>query len=106
MLEITLEDLRKMGRRGGATVRLYDGSIYSLTPHGAKYIFKRHSAFVGESKVQAHEKSFSDIYSVIRTIKIKDTVVARRNREGLLIYTGHGYKTLSSIKKHFHKVSN
>lgn len=99
MLEITLEDLSKMGRRGGATARLYDGSIYSLTPHGAKSILKRQCAFAGEDKILAHEKSFSDIYPVIRTVKIKNTVVARRDKKGLLVYSGRGYKVISPIKK-------
>jgi hypothetical protein len=97
MFEIRLEDLRKLGRRGGATARLHDGTVYTLTPFGAKSTLQVKAIITGREHWVTQEKSFSEIKPEIRTIKLNDTVVARY-KDGKLLSTGRGYRR-DKIKK-------
>lgn len=91
MFEITIEDLRKLGRQGGATVRLYDGSDYTITPFEARANQKVKAIIGGKQCLVIQEKSFTEIISEIRTIKRNGQIVARR-KNGSLLITGRGYQ--------------
>lgn len=87
---ITLGTLRRLGDNGGATVRLYDGSIYKLT-RGCALSKKQRAIIRGQYCWVTVEKSFKELYPQIRTIQLQGQVIARRNKAGQLESLVRGY---------------
>lgn len=91
--EVTLEDLRRLGRLGGVTARLEDGSTVLLRERFGTV--KRKGYVAGTLTDVDVIVDYVKIYSQIRTIKQKDTLIARRSGQGAhskLLLTGKGYK--------------
>ncbi|MCW2281194.1 hypothetical protein [Lactococcus lactis] len=84
MYIITLGTLRRLGSNGGATARLYDGSVYRLTPDCALSETKEKAIIRGEYCWVTIEKDFKELYPHIRTIQLQGQVIARRNKAGQL----------------------
>ncbi|HEL1584673.1 TPA: hypothetical protein TXJ06_001410 [Streptococcus suis] len=91
--EVTLEDLRRLGRQGGVTARLDDGSTVLLR---ARFGTVKRKGYIAGTLTDVDViVDFVKIYSQIRTIKQKDVLIARRIGQGSnakLILTGNGYK--------------
>lgn len=91
--EVTLKDLRELGRLGGATAKLLDGTEMSLTEQYG--LVRREGVVFGERKTVEVIERYVAIYPKIRTIKWNNLLIARRvNRQGksVLELTGVGYK--------------
>lgn len=91
--ELTLADLRQLGRQGGVTARLEDGSTVTLRPRFGTVTRKGYIA--GELRDVEMVVEYATIYSQIRTIKQNGILIARREKVGtktLLKATGKGYK--------------
>lgn len=90
---VRLRDLRNLGKQGGATARLDDGTDLILKPD---YAVKQARGYVdGVLKDVEFHLSYQSIYNRIRTIKKDGHLVARRMRcpSGLeLRLTGKGYQ--------------
>lgn len=91
---VRLRDLRNLGKQGGATARLEDGTELFLKPD---YAIKKANGYVdGCLREVEFRLSYKSIYSQIRTIKKAGQLVARkvRNPSGAeLRLTGKGYKS-------------
>lgn len=89
---VHLRDLRNLGKQGGATARLDDGTELILKPD---YAVKQAEGYVdGIPRDVEFHLSYSSIYNRIRTIKKDGHLVARRMRCPLgieLRLTGKGY---------------
>ncbi|MGT2963968.1 hypothetical protein [Streptococcus acidominimus] len=91
--EVTLADLRALGRQGGVTARLIDGSIVTLHPQFGTMLRKGYIAGRLEEVEVVYD--YPGLYSQIRTILSNGVLVARREGIGnrsVLRLTGKGYK--------------
>lgn len=91
--ELTLADLRQLGRQGGVTARLEDGSTVTLRPRFGTVTKKGYIAGVLQDVEMVVE--YASIYSQIRTIKRDGILIARREKVGhqtVLKATGKGYR--------------
>ncbi|GAD41605.1 hypothetical protein OJ919_05930 [Streptococcus anginosus] len=90
---VHLRDLRNLGKQGGATARLDDGTDLILKPN---YAVKQARGYVdGVLRDVEFHLAYKSIYSQIRTIKKDGHVVARKVRSPSgfeLRLTGKGYK--------------
>ena len=97
---VRLRDLRNLGKQGGATARLDDGTDLILKPN---YAVKQAKGYVdGVLKDVEFHLSYKSIYDHIRTIKKAGHLVARKVRSPSgfeLRLTGKGYKPLTDTKK-------
>lgn len=89
---VTLKDLNYLGKYGGSTARLDDGTEVKLCEH---YASKRTEGYVdGKLREVELRLRYKDIYKQIRTIKKGHQLVARKERspQGYqLRLTGEGY---------------
>ncbi|MCK4023922.1 hypothetical protein HCC60_07735 [Streptococcus suis] len=96
--EVSLADLRQLGRQGGVTARLEDGSIVTLRP---KFGTKKEKGYIA-GKLEDVELviNYPKLYPQIRTIKSSNGIlVARKQQVGQqtkLVLTGKGYKKPSN----------
>lgn len=91
---VTISDLKKMGKNGGATARLDSGEEISLGP---KYATQRRSGIIAGQvrEVDLIIPYTAQLISQIRTIKVGPVLVARKlkqQRKTSLQLTGQGYK--------------
>ncbi|MBY5034216.1 hypothetical protein [Streptococcus dysgalactiae] len=90
---VRLRDLRNLGKQGGATARLDDGTELSLKPD---YAIKQAKGYVdGVARDVEFHLSYPSIYDQIRTIKKDGHLVARKLRSPsgfTLRLTGKGYQ--------------
>ena len=90
---VHLRDLRNLGKQGGATARLDDGTDLILKPN---YAVKQARGYVdGVLRDVEFHLAYKSIYSQIRTIKKDGHGVARKVRSPSgfeLRLTGKGYK--------------
>ena len=90
--EVTLTDLRRLGREGDATARLNTGEEVKLT---SKYgLIPRKGYINGKLELVEMIVEYASIYQAIRTIKRGNILVARRIKRGkksVLQLTGKGY---------------
>ena len=96
--EVTLKDLRELGRLGGATARLVDGQEMILEENYG--LIRRTGIVLGEVKQVETIERYVNIYPNIRTIKWNNLIIARRVVRGLkyiLYLTGKGYKRKTSL---------
>ena len=96
---LTLSDLRRLGRQGGATLILDDGRQAIVKAKFALIVHKKWQSghLVEEKKVV----SFHTIYPAIILVKRKHFVIARRVRrkkQQILTLTGQGYHRPSTSK--------
>ncbi|MEY8515283.1 hypothetical protein [Lactococcus taiwanensis] len=84
MYIITLGTLRRLGNCGEASVRLYDGSVYRLTPDCALSDTKERAIIRGRYCWVTLEKTFEELYPQIRTVQLHGQLIARRNKAGKL----------------------
>lgn len=90
--KMTLSDLRRLGRQGGAILILEDGRQAQIRPDYA--ITRKRQWQNGQCIVREEILPFHRIYSVIIIVKRKHLVIAERvTRKGekLLVLTGVGY---------------
>lgn len=91
--EVKLQDLRELGRLGGATALLNDGTEMILTE---KYgLIRREGVVFGKLQTVEVIERYVAIYPKIRTIKWNNLIIARkvnRNGNSILELTGIGYK--------------
>lgn len=90
--EVTLKDLRELGKLGGATARLIDGQEMILEENYG--LIRRTGIVLGKVKPVETIERYVSIYSSIRTIKWNNLIVARRVVRGgksILELTGKGY---------------
>ncbi|MBY5035313.1 hypothetical protein K6V78_09715 [Streptococcus gallolyticus] len=90
--QVSLSDLRKLGRQGGVTARLDDGSDMKLLPQFGTV--KRKGYISGKVTTVEVVYAYPDVYSQIRTLKRKEVLIARRekvNKKSVLKLTGRGY---------------
>lgn len=89
---VRLKDLKRLGKQGGATARLEDGTDLVLKPH---YAVKQAKGYVdGVIKNVEFHVRYQSIYDDIRTIKKDGHLVARKVRTPTgfeLRLTGKGY---------------
>lgn len=90
--EVTVSDLKTLGRQGGVTARLDSGEVVELK---AKYATRKRRAIVAgqESEVEMITY-YPDIYQQIRTVKRRNILIARKvkqNHTTILQLTGKGY---------------
>lgn len=89
---MTLSDLRRLGRQGGAVLILDDGRQADISPHYA--VTRTRQWQGGHWNKQEEILRFHVIYPAILTVKRKHLIIAEKvNRGGekLLILTGVGY---------------
>lgn len=90
---VTLRDLKKLGKNGGATARLEDGTELILKQD---YAIKKAKGYVdGTLKDVEFHLIYNAIYKQIRTIKKDNFLVARKVRSPSgfeLRLTNKGYK--------------
>ena len=90
--EVTVSDLKNLGRQGDVTARLDSGEIIELK---AKYAIRKRLAIVAGQETEAEIIVFyPEIYKQIRTVKRRNILIARKvkhNRETILQLTGKGY---------------
>ncbi|WAI92208.1 hypothetical protein MP619_06690 [Streptococcus dysgalactiae] len=90
--EVTISDLKNLGRQGGVTARLDSGEVVTLK---AKYATRTRKAIVAGQETEVEIiVYYADIYKQIRTIKRKNLVIARKvkqNNQTILQLTGKGY---------------
>ncbi|MBF0781133.1 MULTISPECIES: hypothetical protein [unclassified Granulicatella] len=90
--EVTILDLKKLGKNGGATALLNDGTRLKLKENHA--LIRRQAVVDGVIKEVDVVERYTNIYPKIRTIKKNNILVARRvkrERHSILIFTGQGY---------------
>ncbi|HEP5052606.1 MULTISPECIES: hypothetical protein [Streptococcus] len=87
---VTLSDLKQLGKQGGATALLEDGTLLTLR---GRHATRRTKGYVdGILKEIDVIIPYPKILNQIRTIKSQNTLVARRiNRQSPLRLTGRGY---------------
>lgn len=93
--EVTLSDLRQLGKEGGVTARLDNGDELNLRPRFGTV--KRQGYVNGILQPVDIRQDYVAIYAHIRTIKRGDILVARREKQGkkfILKLTGKGYHRL------------
>lgn len=91
--EVTLSDLRALGKAGGATARLENGEDVVLRPRFGTV--KREGYINGTLQLVDVKVDYPAIYAKIRTIKRNNVLVARREKQGhntALCLTGKGYR--------------
>lgn len=96
---MTLSDLRRLGRQGGAMLTLDDGRQAAIRPHYAT--LKKRQWQGGQWYTQEEILKFHDIYSAITTVKRKHLLIAekiKRNGEDFLVLTGVGYHRQEYIR--------
>ncbi|MEX2804149.1 hypothetical protein AB3329_03390 [Streptococcus sp. H31] len=97
---VHLRDLKILGKQGGATARLEDGTELILKPD---YAVKQARGYVdGFLKDVEFHLSYKSIYHQIRTIKKASHLVARKVRSPSgfeLRLTGKGYKPTRKLSK-------
>lgn len=90
---VRLRDLKALGKQGGATARLEDGTDLLLKPD---YAMKQAKGYVdGVLRDVEFHLDYQRIYKQIRTIKKDGHLVARKVRtlSGFKLYlTGKGYR--------------
>lgn len=90
--EVTISDLRNLGRSGNATARLDTGEILTLKP---KFGLRKRQALIDGELVEVDIIDYySKIYEHIRTIKRRNLIIARKVKRGnqfVLQLTGKGY---------------
>ena len=90
--EVTVSDLKNLGRQGDVTARLDSGEIIELK---AKYAIRKRLAIVAGQETEAEIIVFyPEIYKQIRTVKRRNILNARKvkhKRETILQLTGKGY---------------
>ncbi len=90
--EMTIRDLRTLGRTGNATARLDTGEVLYLKP--AYGLRKRKALIDGQETEVDVIDYYSKIYKHIRTVKRKNLLIARKVKRGnqyILQLTGKGY---------------
>lgn len=90
--EVTLKDLRELGRLGGATALLMDGQEMILEQDYG--LIRRQGIVYGKLRDVETVERYVKVYREIRTIKWNNVLVARRvTRQGksVLELTGKGY---------------
>lgn len=91
--EVTIRDLKNLGKQGGATALLMDGKFVRLV-EGFGLI--RRMGIVNSEQIEVEVvESYLLLYPKIRTIKRDNIIIARRvkvGKETKLILTGQGYK--------------
>lgn len=91
--EVTIADLRSLGRQGGVTARLVDGRTVKLYPRFGTISQKGYIAGILEEVEVMYD--YPSLYSQIRTILSNGVLVARREGTGkksVLRLTGKGYQ--------------
>ncbi|EIQ82693.1 hypothetical protein [Streptococcus canis] len=91
--EVTLADLRTLGRQGGATAHLDTGEEIELAPQFA--LVERQGYIAGKRQPVQMILDYATVYRHIRTIKRDSILIARRskyNKRTALLLTGKGYK--------------
>ncbi|MBE3600771.1 hypothetical protein [Streptococcus agalactiae] len=89
---MTLSDLRRLGRQGGANLILDDGRQAVIRPRFAAE--KKRQWKNGQWSNQEEILSFHEIYPAIAIVKRKHLIIAekiKRNGKSLLVLTGVGY---------------
>lgn len=89
---MTLSDLRRLGRQGGALLILDDGRKAQIRPRYVLTISRQWQS--GHWNYQEEILRFHVIYPAIRLVKRKHLIIAekiKRNGEDLLVLTGVGY---------------
>ncbi|WP_019779608.1 hypothetical protein [Streptococcus sobrinus] len=90
--EVSISDLRQLGKSGNATARLDSGEIVDLKP---KYGLRKKTALIDDQEVEVQVIDYyPKIYKHIRTIKRRNLIIARKVRRGnqfILQLTGKGY---------------
>ncbi|MGT2754110.1 hypothetical protein [Streptococcus ovis] len=90
---VRLRDLRNLGKQGGVTARLDDGTELLLKPD---FAIKKTKGYVdGRLRDVEFHLSYKNIYSQIRTLKKGNSLVARKVRSPSgfeLRLTGRGYR--------------
>lgn len=93
---VRLRDLRNLGKQGGATARLDDGTDIILKPD---YAVKQARGYVdGVLRDVEFHLRYKSIYDRIRTIKRDGHIVARKVRSSSKVelrLTGKGYRPYS-----------
>lgn len=91
--KVYLRDLRNLGKQGGATARLEDGTELFLKPD---YAVRTAKGYVdGIPRDVEFHLTYRSIFNQIRTIKKDGHLVARKERSPsvlVLQLTGKGYK--------------
>ena len=90
--EVTLNDLRELGRLGGATALLIDGTEMILSENYG--LIRRQAVIFGKIETVETVERYVKVYRDIRTIKWNNILIARRvTKEGksILLLTGKGY---------------
>ena len=90
--EVTLNDLRELGRLGGATALLIDGTEMILSENYG--LIRRQAVIFGKIETVETIERYIKVYRNIRTIKWNNILIARRvTKEGksILLLTGKGY---------------
>lgn len=90
--EVTIKDLRILGKQGGATAYLTNGQEMILDRSYG--LIRRQGIVFGELQTVEMIEQYTAIYAKIRTIKRDDIVIARRVQRGnksILLFTGKGY---------------
>lgn len=98
--EVTLADLRMLGRQGGATAHLETGEEIELAPQFA--LVERQGFIAGKRQAVKMILDYATIYRHIRTIKRGSVLVARRskyNGQSALLLTGSGYQRKEGGRK-------
>lgn len=91
--EVTLSDLRELGKSGGVTARLDTGEEVTLRPKFGT--IKRQAYINGDLQLVDVRVDYPAIYAQIRTIMRDRVLVARKERRGkttVLRLTGKGYQ--------------
>ncbi|MGI1739242.1 hypothetical protein [Streptococcus uberis] len=90
--EVTISDLKEMGKQGGVTARLDSGQTVTLRKD---YGTIKGQVIINNKKTIGNIiVNYSDFYQQIRTLKRNHLLIARRVRQGektMLKLTGKGY---------------
>lgn len=90
---VTIKDLRNIGKLGGATARLLDGTDMELLENYG--VVRREGVVFGKLETVEVVERYNSVYKKIRTIKWNGIIIARLVKRGnleLLELTGNGYK--------------
>ncbi|CAK1253489.1 hypothetical protein [Fructobacillus tropaeoli] len=83
MYELTMNDLRRLGKKGNATVLLVNGKRGELRADGLYYT--RHNAIIGGVYTDAKFRmDFQRAISKIKNIRVADKLVAKRYSQKLV----------------------
>ena len=97
---MTLSDLRRLGRQGGAMLTLDDGRQAVIRSHYA--VIRKYHWKSGLRTQREDILKFHVIYPAITTVKRNHLLIAekiKRNGENLLVLTGRGYHRPIPISK-------